>query len=501
MAIGKCKVCGSDINERMKFCSACGTPIERPIAPEAPMATIAPEAPTTQTGPVMPVAPIMPVAQEAPIVQEAPIAPTTPEAPIVPATPEAPVAPVVSAAAAPVPIESAATAPVSSPSEPVSIPPAPAVVPSEAAAYAPAPALVPPASAAYASAAVVVPPAPAAPPVYAPATADASTPAAPPTYAPTAAAAAPEPAVKSVSTLHAMAKLFAKPVIVAVAVVIAAAVVWNIVKPAKYGQEKAMLSIQQADDTVVVTINGKQTAEIEGYQRSASGNFGRSLDNTKAIILVEEERNSGDSEGYALYTQDGKMIADGVVSAQISLSGEGVAFVQDADFRARVGELCLYTGGKTTSITVDYNLDGNLILSPNGKTVAYTIMDDDDVVACYYDGKTHELGDNLTPVAVADGAKYVYYYNRNNSYYVQPGANSDKKEMLGKNVISMHFNRSLSQVVYSAPVENAQGAANQEKTYISRNGGAKSDLRGTFRGFVTPSGTAENDWAADVASF
>jgi hypothetical protein len=275
------------------------------------------------------------------------------------------------------------------------------------------------------------------------------------------------------------AQKFIKPAIFVVAAVVIVAVLANVIKPAKYEKVKGGVNMVQSDDRVAFYKNGKNTGYVDGYYQ----NLIYSLNSSKMAALISEDIGGG-SDGYSLYLIDAKaeLIDEEVYKCWISASGNAVAYVKEFDYSEDTAELWLHKGGKETLITSELLRDSACFVSPNGGTVCYTaVNDDDEHIGIVWDGKENELGENYTPVAVADGMKYVYYTNDNGVLYVQKGKNSENRERLGETYSSgISVNRDLSQIVFSSVSE----------TYISRNGGEKEELSGNVMIFIFPDGTA-----------
>jgi hypothetical protein len=263
---------------------------------------------------------------------------------------------------------------------------------------------------------------------------------------------------------------FIKPAIIVVAAIIVLVVAVNALKPSKYQRSSAAIYITQEEDSVVILPNGKNRTLIAGTLVTQY----HSADRRTAAVIIDEEQGAsrGSQFGYSLYLikDTPTLVSDSVSSAVISYSGGGLAYIKDVD--DGFGSLCLYSGGKNETITSDINNDSDeYVISPDGRVVAYSITDEDgETVGYYYDGKQRELDDGVTPIAVADGAKYVYY-NRNDTLYVQRGDNADSRESLGSGAIARAFNKDLSQCLY----------VRSERAYISRHGAKGTDLAGILR--------------------
>jgi len=277
---------------------------------------------------------------------------------------------------------------------------------------------------------------------------------------------------------------FIVPAIAGVVVIILVIAGIMILKPDKYGKIKGEIYWEVIDGETVIVPNGKNPVKIDGRISKSS----ESLDGTKAAILVNENGNSH-YEGYTLYLLTDRLqkIADEVNDAVISSSGDGIAFIKNYDSYDDTYELYLYSGGKTSTVTRSFA--SGIAISPNGKTVGYT-ADDGGYIGYYWDGREHKLGKDVSVVAIADGAKYVYL-NRNGSFSVQRGDNEDRRVKLGDSTVFIYFNKNLSQVVYRS----------NSKTFISRNGGERTALSGSMSMLLVPEGTARANRILDISSF
>ncbi|MDR3209587.1 MAG: zinc-ribbon domain-containing protein [Oscillospiraceae bacterium] len=297
----------------------------------------------------------------------------------------------------------------------------------------------------------------------------------------------PEPEAEGAPKRGPFGKLPLKLIIpaAAVVVIVIAAVLATALKPGKYAEQKGSTYISTFDgEVVVIASDGTRTA-IDGELE----NQVKSLDGTRAAFLVDE---GGD--WYTLYYLDRgakpRLVAEDVYDYEFAASGTAIVYLNDYDYDDQAGTLALYSGGKTTTITNEAYSAG-MWISPDGKTVTYTAdYDDGDFEGYYWSGKATSLGKNKEPRAIADGAKYVYYF-KGSTFYVQKGAKDDTKTKLGDDASGIIFNRDLSQAVY-----NSDGAA-----YITRNGGEKKKLSGELSSFLAPTGTQNARSVYGVASF
>jgi len=277
-------------------------------------------------------------------------------------------------------------------------------------------------------------------------------------------------------------KLLAAAIAVVV-VVVAIIVVVNIFKPAKYEKIKGAVAIVQDNGTVAVVPNGKSKIEIDGQLRE----YNLNMDNTIAAITIRENNSSPSTDGYSLYliTDKSQLISDGVYSFWLAASGSAVAYTKNSDSKAHTAELWIYSDGKNTKLSTDFYSGDGCALSPDGKAAAFVTTDSSGKnTGVIWNGKTTDLGKDIEPFAISNGAKYIYYirnnYIRNNTYYVQKGTNTDTREKLCDNMSNLFANKDFSQIVYS----------DNSNTYISVNGGGRQTLSGVVNEFVVPDSSA-----------
>ena len=275
-------------------------------------------------------------------------------------------------------------------------------------------------------------------------------------------------------------KKFIKPTIVVAVVIVAIIAAANIFTPAKYERSKDAVYIAQGDDSVVVVPNGKTRVEIDGYLIDYAS---ISLDGTIAAALIGEKHGDYSSDGYLLYliTDKPQLIDDGVYSFWLAASGNALAYAKEYESYEGTAELWYYSAGKNTRITSDFNSYSAFAISPDGKSIAFVTADGDMQTGYVWDGKINELGKDIRPIAISNGAKYIYY-DKNGAFFVQRGMNSDNREKLGDtyDMHTMYANKDLSQIVYSSG----------SRAFISNKGGSRESLSGNIRNFLLPSGTA-----------
>ncbi len=288
------------------------------------------------------------------------------------------------------------------------------------------------------------------------------------------------PAAKKGISTAAKLMMIIVPVIIIV-VVVAAGILFTSLKPSKYVQSSWLYIYNEEEEVAIMPKDAPEpTIKLEGYMYD----YSMSMDGTAAAVLIYNEG----SIGYSLYYVNNKatFIADEVYEAVIAASGKSVAFSKVRENESLTTELCIWSDGKITTITDDCSAYCPIAVSPDGKTVAYTVNDEDadedeeGYIGYYYNGKEIEIGEDIQPFAVADGAKHIYY-QKDSSSYVQKGTDSDSRNKLGEDIYDFFYNRDLTSVIYN----------NGSKSYISRNGGSKEGLSGLFEGLLLPQGVEE----------
>jgi hypothetical protein len=283
---------------------------------------------------------------------------------------------------------------------------------------------------------------------------------------------------------------FLIPAIILLGLIIIVTFIMIFTKKSKYETLSNIIFVGEIEDTISVYKKDKVIATMDGELYEMVYN----LKQQKAAVLVRETSDDDDSsmDGYSLYIVTDKitLIADEVADCQISASGDGIAFTKKNGSDSETSELCLWRNGKVVTVTDAYVADGSYVISPDGKVVASTLLNDDEREGFYYNGEIISLGKDIVPTAISNDAKYVYY-EKEDSFYVQKGAEEDTKNKLGENVNDYYFNLDLSQVVYSS----------NGKAYLSRNGGYKEILASDISSFLLPSDTVYDGSIIGVADF
>lgn len=213
------------------------------------------------------------------------------------------------------------------------------------------------------------------------------------------------------------------------------------------------------DDNVVILKDGKV---IETSIEYVSPSGSRSQDGSVYAFL---------SGGNLAYVKGGKVVEveEEVSSFKIASGGKYIVYVADEG-----SALYLYSvGGESTKIEDDVNITSYTI-SPNGKSVLYSVYDDEDgdTPVYFYNGKESvKVASSGNALGVADGGKYIYYSATNDKGETNAYSYNKNKEEKTKlaSLSGIRFNSDLSQAL----IINAEG-----KTYVSVKGAEAEKVSG-----------------------
>ncbi len=284
-------------------------------------------------------------------------------------------------------------------------------------------------------------------------------------------------------------KLYACIAGAALAVLILVIILVNAWQPSKYSYYEDPYYFYVTDESVLLS-NQKNTITIDGFLEESFSSFS----GEQGFLLIGDP--AVEEEIFTLYDYAGNKIAEDVICARGSLNGKGIVFVQAID--ENFSQLMHWYDGKIKTICEDFDAENSITISPNGKTIAYHTMNEDgEHYGYYYDGKLHELGKGILPVAIADSAKVVYYMKGDNAF-VQKGDKTETRIKLGKNdsMETGFYNEDLTELLYSVYTDG------DIKTYIVADANEKIQLKGELTEMLLPSNTF--DWygvAVGVSTF
>lgn len=174
------------------------------------------------------------------------------------------------------------------------------------------------------------------------------------------------------------------------------------------------------------------------------------LDGTVTAVLTD------DDSLYVIKGKKLKKVADDVKNFRMSVSGKGLVYCNEDD------TLFLYTvkSGKTITIT-DALYSTNFHISPDGKTVVYTVREGDGADTMLFMGKkTAKLttGD-ITVLGLSNGGRHIYAIGENDGDTVLYSYNKkgEKRKLGNIDSETVRFNAEHTQVLFT----------NNGKTYIS----------------------------------
>ncbi len=217
------------------------------------------------------------------------------------------------------------------------------------------------------------------------------------------------------------------------------------------------------DDSTVLVLNDKIVDfEVEGEIRSETTNITGDI----AVFTVENEDDEETGYTYTLYAMRGNKVAtvaEEVKDHELSIGGDTIAYI-DGD-----GALMLYTVKNGKSEKIADEASGGLALSPNGKVIAYSVVDEDEdevesELFIYKGNKSTSIGKDLTCIALNDSAKLIYLLDDESKdlYVMQLGKEKNKiaSEINGNGFV---LNADHSQLLFSI----------EDKCYITVNGKEK----------------------------
>lgn len=184
-------------------------------------------------------------------------------------------------------------------------------------------------------------------------------------------------------------------IIVVILLIVIIAVCAAAASGSDYKVKGAYYRVEDGDDAVYL-YNGTVVKGVD--MTDASYILAASLDGTAAVV--------GDGEELYLFreTKAARITDDfDTSSASISANGNTVSYVSD-------DSVFIYTGGKSRKIAdLEDDYYCHPVISPNGKTVAFSDKDDDIKTYVWKGGsKAIDLDSDIIPISVSDGGKMIF---------------------------------------------------------------------------------------------
>lgn len=263
------------------------------------------------------------------------------------------------------------------------------------------------------------------------------------------------------------------------------AVTWVASTPKLEAYGANELTYYSSDQETIIYNNRKIVARVNNPYDAPSF----SMDHTKAAILSDFDGEDGGTL-YYIDSAGKKEIDDSVLYYVMAASGNSVAYLTDYDPSDHTATLKLYRRKKTVIIRskmdISHNDNANLVISPDGKAVAYQEYNDG-AFAAYVSVNGREpkkLGKSKEIVAMSDKAKYIYYIDYDNDknsgeFYVKSGNSKVKLAADADSLGELIFNKDCTQIVFHY----------EKKTYISSNAEDKIKLLNNRAYLLLPANT------------
>lgn len=177
-----------------------------------------------------------------------------------------------------------------------------------------------------------------------------------------------------------------------------------------------------------------------------------SLDGTVAIF-------ENDDELFAAVNKKIVSITDEYDSIILSVNGAYLAVTSD-------GVLTVYNtkNGEGLEVAEDVNY---VCMSPDGKSIVYNVYDDGVITYLFKGKESIELGEELVPLAVSNGAKYIYCLNSEKQTICTVDAKGETEKIAGDfSGGTLLLNQDHTQIIFRA----------DGKWYASNKGGEKIKL-------------------------
>ena len=227
-----------------------------------------------------------------------------------------------------------------------------------------------------------------------------------------------------------------------------------------YDSEKTYFVVN--GDLITDSINGN--INNVGYSTNSDTRLFLNDENELYILLAKSKtlvKVASDVYGTSALSGDGKQV--------LYVNDDGVLYQYDV------------SRGEKTKIVDDVS---DLKLSPNGKAILYSVMDDEDSTSTMYvyiNGEKEKIGDELFPLTISDDGKDIYYYNSEKGavYYTSYGSDDKKKIQSGAIASYPISNSSNTQIIFG--LGNEKG---DHVTYFSEKGGDAIKISGVKGSYI-----------------
>lgn len=265
----------------------------------------------------------------------------------------------------------------------------------------------------------------------------------------------------------------------------------SLFSPAKYDITTNGMTFSYDNDKeeTSIVLNDKVLSEKIDGNANVKANF----DSTTMAALVRDR----ESDGNVLYIINAKQktqVSDEVSSSSYKMasSGDGLIYMTVDD------ELYLYDVSKKKSEKITDEPFYDAVISPDGKTVLYSLTDEDDndeesKLFIYRNGKSQELAKNMHPIAVANSGKYIYAFKETEDYKIDVYSVNLKgeTEKIRSEVNSIMFNKDNSEVLLVSNSKTYLKVKNKEAETILSNSGK----------ILLPNGVAESNGSYNISTF
>lgn len=213
-------------------------------------------------------------------------------------------------------------------------------------------------------------------------------------------------------------------------------------------REKTMLrALKMADDTVAfVTMDG---SVVKAGEPCDDNSYGVSLNGAAAYIISGENRAL-----YVCNSSDKTRVGKNVRLATVSCDGKYLVYAVQDDDDGTLFRYCIATEKEKELYTVKDGSVTAFAVSPDGMSVAFTVDEDSDTeMFLSKNGKVPvSVGENKEPIAVADGAKYLYYAEHKSDSVTLYAEHNGETVRLGKCDEldgQTELNADLSELIYN----------------------------------------------------